>query len=185
MDTNKNKQDIIDLSDFFITRSQANDFTVRLNAIVGQMYTANYNFEKAINAQFGIQKADIFLKILRDHGLQNATLREVQDFLKKIQDIVKDLSVVSLTIAFEPSEDMLKSLVQWFTLNVHKQVVFDIQVDHHIIAGVKINYNGKFKDYSVGPLFDTLVQNMLHPQTSQQTQQTSLHQNQQLITIGR
>lgn len=177
----KQKKDIIDLSDFFITRSQANDFTVRLNTVIEQMYTTNYNFEKAINTQFGIQKADTFLKILRDHGLQNATLREVQEFLKKIQEIIKNISVVSLTLAFEPSDDVLKSLAQWFVFNVKKQVVFDIQVDHHLIAGMKINYNGKFKDYSAAPLFEKLVENMLHPQPAK----TTVHQNEQLITIGR
>ena len=178
----KQKKEIIDLSDFFITRSQATDFNVRLNAIVEQMYTANYNFEKAINQQFGIQKADTFLKLLRDNGLQNATLREVQEFLKKIQEIVKNISVVSLTLAFEPSDDTLKTFAQWFVFNVRKQVVFDITVDHHLIAGVKINYNGKFKDYSVGPLFEKLVDNMLHPQPAQTP---TVHQTTEHITVGR
>ena len=178
---NKDKKNVIDLSEFFITRSQANNFSIHLNTIIESMYTANYNFEKAITSEFGIQKADMFLKILRDNGLQNASLREVQEFLKKIQNIVSSLSVVSLILAFEPSDDVLKSLAQWFVFNVQKQVVFDIQVDPHIIAGVKINYNGKFKDYSVGPLFNTLVQNVLHPQTAKNT----LHQNEQLMTIGR
>jgi len=174
-------KDIIDLSDFFITRSQANDFTIKLNTLVENMYTANYNFEKAISEQLGIQKADTFLKILRDQGLQNATLKEVQEFLKKIQDIVKDLSVVSLMLAFEPSEETLKSLAQWFVFNVHRQVVFDIQVDRQLIAGIKINYNGKFKDYSLGPVFEKLVSSMLYSQPAQKP----LHQNEQLITIGR
>lgn len=173
--------DILDLSDFFITKSQANDFAIRLNTIVEQMYTTNFNLEQAIHTQFGIQQSDIFLKLLREHKLQNGSLQDIQIFLNKIQEILKNLSVVSLTLAFEPSDEVLKSLTQWCALNLQKQVVLDVQIDPHIIAGVKINYNGRFKDYSVTSIFNTLVSNMLHTPSKQ----SILHQNAQLITIGR
>ena len=171
----------IDLSEFFITHSQANDFAIRLNVIVEQMYTTNFNLEQAIHKQFGIQKADTFLKLLREQSLQNASMPQIQAFLKKLQDTVNNLTVVSLTLAFEPTDDVLRSLAQWFSIHVQNQIVLDIQTDPHIIAGIKINYNGRFKDYSLGSVFNALVTSMLHPEEAK----PPLHQNAQLITIGR
>lgn len=172
---------VIDLSDFIMTHSQANDFTLRLNSIIEQMYTTNYNFEKVVKEQLGVEKADAFFKMLRENGLQNATIPQIQEFLKKIQTIVTNLSVVSLTLAFEPSEEVLKTFAQWFITNINTQVIFDVRVDHNIIGGIKITYNGKFKDYSLGTLFEKLLQSVLSPQPKESTP----HQNEQLITIGR
>lgn len=180
--------DTIDLSDFFTTRSQANDFAVRLSGIIDQMYTTTFNLEKSLTTQFGIQKADIFLKLLREHNINTASIQATQDFFKKIQEAVSNLSVVSLVIAFEPSDETIKALAQWFIFNLNKQVLFDIQVDHRIIAGVKITCNGKFKDYSLGPLFDNLVKQMLHPSNQPLPMQPSsipTHQDTQHIEIGR
>lgn len=180
--------DIIDLSDFFTTRSQANDFAVRLSGIIDHMYTTDFNLEKSLTTQFGIQKADQFLKLLRENNINTASIQASQDFFKKIQDTVSNLSVVTLVIAFEPSDETIKTLSQWFVFNLNKQVLFDIQIDHRIIAGIKITYNGKFKDYSLGSLFDTLVKQMLHPSNQTSVVQATTippHQDTQQITVGR
>lgn len=182
--------DKIDLSDFFVTKSQANDFAVRLSSIIDQMYTTTFNLEKSLASQFGIQKSDIFLKLLRENNINTASIQSVQDFLKKIQDTVSNLTIITMIIAFEPSDETLKTLSQWFVFNINKQVLFDIQVDRSIIAGAKITYNGKFKDYSLGPLFATLVTKMLNTGTQQPQQVTQLpttatHQDTEHITIGR
>lgn len=182
--------DKIDLSDFFTTKSQANDFAVRLSSVIDHMYTTNFNLEKTLTTQFGIQKADIFLKLLREHNINTASTQTVQDFFKNIQETVSHLSTVSLTIAFEPSDETIKVLSQWFVFNMNKQVLFDIQVDHKLIAGAKINYNGKFKDYSLGPLFENLVKQILQPDKpvplpQQQSAPVAVHQDSQHMEIGR
>lgn len=178
----------IDLSDFFTTRSQANDFAVRLSNIIDRIYTTDFNLEKSLTTQFGIQKADIFLKLLREQNINTTSIQAIQDFFKNIQETVSNLSVVTLVIAFEPSDETIRALSQWFVFNLNKQVLFDIQIDHRIIAGIKITYNGKFKDYSLGSLFDTLVKQMLQSGNHTHAIQPSTpptHQDTQQITVGR
>ncbi len=153
--------DNIDLSDFFITKAQANDFATRLNAIVDMMYTTNFDLEKALMHELGIHKKDAFMKLLRENKMSDASHSAMQDFLKKMQETITSLPVVSLTIAFEPSEETLKALSQWFLTTRNKQVLFDILTDEKLIAGAIITSNGKFKDYSIRKDFDRIIRSEL------------------------
>lgn len=174
--------DHLDLSDFFITKSEAVDFSAKLNTVIDSMYTTSFDLDKSLQQQFGIHKRDLFIKLLRENNITNATGSTTRDFLVKIQTTVSSMPIVSLTLAFEPSDDMLKSLSQWFLFTLNKQVLFDIQTDPKLIAGITINYNGRFKDYSLGPMFIELIKkNMEQPQTPQQP----IHQATQFMTVGR
>ncbi len=47
--------DTIDLSSFFKTQSQANDFSSRLATISKEIYQTNFTIEKALTEQFGVE----------------------------------------------------------------------------------------------------------------------------------
>ncbi len=179
----------MDLSDFFTTKAQATDFSLRLNAIIDQMFTTTFDLDKTLMQEFGLHKKDAFIKLMRENNVSDTSHGAIQEFLKKIQEAVANLPVVSLTIAFEPTDETLKALSQWFLLTLNKQVIFEISFDLSLIAGATITYNGKFKDYSVRSLFTTVTKNILspaptthvqQPATSAPTQQSTEH-----ITIGR
>jgi len=161
----------MDLSDLFTTKSQANDFIARLNSTIDMVYTTGFDLEKVLMQQFGLRKKDALMKLLRDSKLNGTTATDVQEFLKKLQETASSLPIVSLAIAFEPTEETLQALSRWFlsTLNMH--VLFDIQLDTALIAGATITYNGKFKDYSIRPVWDNIVQRSLHPDMQKPTQQ--------------
>lgn len=177
----------MDLSQFFLTKSQATDFATRLNIVADTMYTTNFNLGKALSSQFSVVKTDAFLKLMRENNVNSESITAVQDFLKKIQESLSNLPMISLTIAFEPSEEMLTILSQWFVSNVNKQVLFDIHIDSSIIAGTKITYNGKFKDYSIKPIFLNLLSQLLQPlpHITQTLTPNPTHQSTEHITLGR
>jgi len=79
--------------------------------------------------------------------------------LNTLQKQVSSLQVLSLTIAFEPNQQTLTSLSEWFMVNMKKQMLFDITVDHTVIAGATLSYNGKFSDFSIRPTFNRILQN--------------------------
>ena len=68
---------------------------------------------------------------------------------------ISALPVLSLTIAFEPQDGTLKTLAEWFFINMHKQMLFELEVDRKVIAGAKIKYNGKFYDFTIRSTFET------------------------------
>ena len=152
-----------DLSEFFITKKQANDFLQSLSNIIDQLFEVDFNLESVLANEIGIDKKDKFMILLRDLKMNNSSNEELKKLLLKIQDDVRKLPVMSITIAYEPNNTSLKAFLEWFLFTLKKQILIDIQVDKKLIAGSTINYNGKFKDYSVKPFFDQLINQKLNP----------------------
>lgn len=184
--------ELLDLSDFITTKGEANDFLARITAISDKVYQTDFHFKNAITEQFGVAKADRFLTLLRDNNINAESLSAVKDFLQKIQEQVSKLPVLTITMAFEPSEKTLKDLSEWFLVNVKKQMVFDITVDRSLVAGATITYNGKFTDFSIRPTFQRILQDTVNRlvQINQASQkmppsEQNLHQRVEDISLGR
>jgi hypothetical protein len=152
---------MIDLSNFFQTRAQANDFSARLETITEQAYHTTFNIEKALMEQFGIAKKDKFLTLLRDNQVGVDQIKPIKDFIKKVQELTASLPVVPITIAFEPKEQTLQLLSEWFMVNLKKQVLFDITVDRKLIAGAAVTFKGKYRDLSIKAKFDETAKRVM------------------------
>jgi hypothetical protein len=151
----------LDLTDFFQTRQGALDFKSRLSAISEMIYKSDFNFEKVLMDQIGIQKKDKFLIILRDNNIALDSTAALKDFIDKLQEKISALQVFSLKLAFEPKEQTLKSISEWFILNTKKQVLLDISVDPKIVAGCDISFNGEYLSLSKKPVLDKIIEDLL------------------------
>jgi hypothetical protein len=153
--------DQVDLSPFFKTKSQANDFSARLAVFSEKIYSTTFDLDKELLDQLGMQKKDKFITLLRNSKISIDKPADLKGFVDKLRQYVTTLPVLSLTFAFEPKEQSLKRLSEWFSLNLKKQILFDITVDQTIIAGTTLTYSGKFLDYSIKPKIDQLLQQMI------------------------
>ena len=151
----------MDYSDFFKTKSQANDFLQGLAKISEMSYLTNFNLEKAFMDQFGLEKKDKFLSFIRENNLDLQSASNIKAFLTKMQEEVTSLPIMPITIAFEPKDQTLKTLSDWVQVNLKKQVLFEIKVDKNLVAGATITFKGKFKDFSIKEKFTEIIQNSL------------------------
>lgn len=179
----------MDLSGLFITKTQATEFAQRIGNVVDALYTTNFDLEKSLTEQLGLQKKDRLMKLFFENKIHTSTKEEVKNFLQQIMTTAASTPTVELTLAFEPTEEILMSLSQWFLMQLKKQVTFAITVDYSLIAGAKITFNGKYKDYSLKPLFDQIVNTPLpdlqSASTSTTTPAKNLHQSTEFIEVGR
>jgi hypothetical protein len=175
--------DEIYFSEFFHTKSQANDFLIRLNEISDKIYQTGFNIDTELTNNFGIEKKENFLRLLRNHKINPQSASGLKEFINKILEKISAIPVLSLTIAFEPNQETLNKLSEWFILNASKEVVFEIKVNPKIVGGATINFNGQFKDYSIKETFDHVVLNVLTqkanitPNQSTQPSQTIKYSN--------
>lgn len=154
----------IDLTYFLKTKSQANDFTTRLTKIASHLYETDFNLEKELLNEFGVQKKDKLMTLFRTNNINIDKVDIVKNFLQKMQDTINHMAVIDLTIAFEPKEKTLQVLSEWFMMNMKKQMLFNITIDSGIIGGARFGYQGKFLDASIKPAFDKTLQEILTPQ---------------------
>jgi F0F1-type ATP synthase delta subunit len=151
--------EIIDLSEFFTTKSQANDFSARLTNIAGKIYEVNFSLEKNLQEELGIRKKDKFLSLLRENKISPESNSALNNFINQLIQTISSLPVATLTLAIEPEEVTLKIISDWFLLNLKKQVLIDIQVDSDLIAGAIVNYQGRHFNASLKTTFDELYTN--------------------------
>lgn len=150
------------LSEFFTTKSQANDFSTRLATIKSKIYETEFNLEKNLREQFGIQKKDKFLTLLRENNISMESNSALSKFLEEIQTTISNLPQASLTLAIEPNEEILKAISDWFLLNLKRQVVIEVLVKTNIIAGATVSFNGKHFDSSIKSEFDNFTTTSLN-----------------------
>ena len=177
--------DQIDFSEFFTTKAEANDFLSRLTAVTDKVFQTNFNLKSALAEQFGINKSDRLMTLLRENNINAESLDAAKKFLEKIQGSIASLPILTLTLAFEPKEATLKALSEWFLINTKKQVLFDIAVNTKLVAGATINFNGKYFDFSIRPTVERITQAYITRITQPKSQEPTIHQNVEDIHMGR
>lgn len=152
----------IDLTDFFSTRSQATDFAARLSLVAEKTYELDFDLEKSLQKQFGIIKKDKFITLLRKNEIPLDSRSDLNSFLENIQNLISDMSTADITLAIDPSDEILKNISNWFLLKLNKQILLDINIDPKIIAGASIGFQGKQLDASIGSLFNEVSRGVLN-----------------------
>lgn len=146
--------DSLDLSELFNTKPQAVDFAARIDFIINKVFEKTFNPEKLLLEQFGIEKKEKLMTLMRDNRVNLNSRIDIKNFLEKVKEKINGMTVVSIVIAFEPKEKSLQTLSRWFISNINKQVLFDVKVDRSLIGGAAILYQGKYLDYSIKPDFE-------------------------------
>lgn len=148
------------LSDFFTTKSQANIFSAHINSIMEKIYGLDFNLESSVREQFGAKKTDKFMSLLRENEISLSSDTALNNFFSHVLEIVSALPVASITFAIEPNEQILKSVSDWFILNLKKQVLIEPEIDQNLIAGAVVGYQGKRLDSSVKSVFEQTCANI-------------------------
>lgn len=87
-------------------------------------------------------------------GEQKAFIEELVSYLKKIPQ-------VKITLAFEPDDLFTAKLNDQISNLVGQKIILDIDVNHHIVGGVVLEYQGKHHDYSVEPRVNSYLKEKL------------------------
>lgn len=159
--------EILDLSDFFKTKAEAIDFSQKLSTVGQKIFETNFNLERILMEQIGLQKKEKFISLLRENNVNISSNAALKEFFDIIQNKISYLPVLSITLAFNPTEETLQALSDWFVLN-KKQVLFEISVDKRLVAGVAIYYNSKYLDFSIKSRFENILNSILNAEKNSQ-----------------
>jgi F0F1-type ATP synthase delta subunit len=71
------------------------------------------------------------------------------EYLEGAKEALKKLRVISITIAFDASEETLIKLSSWLKKNLGEGAVLDINKDEGIVGGAIIVSQGNWRDFSL------------------------------------
>ena len=94
--------------------------------------------------------------------LSRPSLKESPEATRKLfhelKDTIDALSLLKISLAFNPSEEMIQRLHEWIQKNLGVGVVLDISYDASILGGARIIFQGKYKELTLSQMItDTLA----------------------------
>jgi hypothetical protein len=86
---------------------------------------------------------------LEKEGVLPSSPEGQSSFFKGLENFLLKIPKVKLEIAFEPSEEFILKIEKWFEEKVKERMILDIFVNPKIVGGVKIEFQGRWKDFSL------------------------------------
>lgn len=93
-----------------------------------------------------------------DSGQLPSSRKDLSDFFKGIEKILGKIPVLKLKLAFLPTKEFLTKLVDWMGKQTGKKVFFDIEVNEDVIGGCIFEYQGEYRDYSLGEKLEATLE---------------------------
>jgi len=85
----------------------------------------------------------------------------LKEEVSELEEKLRALPQIKLEIAFSPGEDFLNRLSQWFEKELGQKIILDITCNPKIAGGLIIEYQGKWRDFSLAKRIDQLFINEL------------------------
>lgn len=77
-------------------------------------------------------------------------------FFRNLKKNLKKTPQLKLELAFQPSIEFLLKIKQWFKEKNQREVILDLSVNPEVVGGAIIEYQGKYRNLSVGKKIDEL-----------------------------
>ena len=74
--------------------------------------------------------------------------------LNSLEEYLKNLKEINITLAFEPSEKITDKIYAWVAKNVGQEVIINLAIEPKILGGVILSYKGLYFDYSLSKKLD-------------------------------
>ena len=73
----------------------------------------------------------------------------IEGSLQSLEDYLKSLKEINITLAFEPSKGVIDKIYDWVVKNVGEDVIVNMSIQNNILGGAVISFNGRYFDYSL------------------------------------
>lgn len=118
---------------------------------INQAQEAIYQEDKKIT---GKQLRDF----LKEQEFEKLDSRERQEeFLTELKENLQNIPQVKITVAFAPSDGFLKETSQWLEDEIGEKVIIDLTVNHKIVAGAVIEYQGRYLNLALNKKIEQIT----------------------------
>ncbi len=131
------------------TKSYADEVVDHMDELKDSLYNKRIDLDKKMSQLFSFEMKE---KIMAYSWQEQINLNDPESFgkfLLELRSYVKNMPVVKISIAFEPTDEMVKDISGWFIENYGKNVLVDLCFDKDLIAGAVIEFNQEIKDFSL------------------------------------
>lgn len=81
----------------------------------------------------------------------------IKDYLEELRNTLEKLEVLSIEIAFTPTEETRAVLTAWMRDHIGNNIIMELSVDHTLLGGARISFEGRYKEINLAFLVETIV----------------------------
>ncbi len=132
------------------TVGELEDFVLEIDIILGNLYkrsdkTTDEIFDKKVRKSTAIR----IKKLIEKNGINTSDYPAAEKLLFGLKDYLKKCKVLKMSLAIEPTEEIVDHIFNWVLENIGDGIVLDIDKDESILGGAIISFGGLYKDFSL------------------------------------
>ncbi len=132
-----------------ITKQQADVYINTLELLESNLYSRKVNIKNLAKKHLSSEQFEQADRWLEANKASWNNPEKVQKMIAELKKQVLGHKVLNLEIAFEPSSKFLDQVSNWLFENLEQKVLIDLSIESTLIGGIKVGFNGRFKDLSV------------------------------------
>lgn len=143
-----------DFGEIIHTKKQASEFLDYLDKLSDAFFNVKEPPAKKMKSLLPYQQYYYLERLAQKNNVSFENLEQVKEFLGHVKTFIRNIPVVTIEVAFSPSEETIANLSNYIAIYIKRAVLFDIVVNKKLVAGATLSYNGRYKDYSLKKKFD-------------------------------
>ena len=117
----------------------------QLNLLESSLYSTDDS--KWVTVLHNELEPQLSMVIQEYYGMENKPLTEE---IRQLQSAIRSVKKVNITLAFYPKQIFIRELAGVMREIIGQNIIIQLHVEPKIVGGIQIEYEGKFKDLSVG-----------------------------------
>lgn len=131
------------------TKAYSDEMIGKIDELKDCLYNKRIDLDKKMGELFSFELKE---KIKAYSWQEQVNLNDPESFgkfLTNLRNHIKNMPVVTIKVAFNPDDEIVKEICNWFVENFGKNVLIDLVYDKSLIAGAVIIFNESSKDFSL------------------------------------
>lgn len=154
IDITHNKEFLASMFNTIYTKEDLVLFYKEIDQLMTLIFTGSGTVEEKMDQILSPDKKKSLLSYFQATHTRPENVVEVKEALSKVGKLGNLLPVISLALAFEPTESTIKTISNWFLRRLHTRVVLDIALERSVIGGAYISFNGTYRNYTLQTKID-------------------------------
>lgn len=137
------------------TVQEANNFCAEIDSLLESFYqVGNKNLDELLSSSTGNSTSILIKKILSDNNILSSDFVSCEKLLSQVRNGVKKMKVVRITLAIDPTDEIISHISDWINRNLEANTLIDIDKDESILGGAVLSINGNYKDFSLKKILE-------------------------------
>ena len=131
------------------TKAYADEIIEKIDELKESLYNKRIDLDKKMGELFSYELKE---KIKAYSWQEQVNLNDpisFGKFLTNLRGHIKNMPVVTVKIAFNPDEEIVKEITAWFVENYGKDILVDLQSDPGLVGGTVVVFNQQSLDFSL------------------------------------